>query len=113
MQKVTRNPVYFLSLHTNFWGSVEKERDNFHVQAIRAAGCDWYAAKEWEKCLACHREAQSAIDPAEDPVLIDVGTTTNRTLPVSYVSNALYLLSIASSPGINSDKRLFRGRPYS
>jgi len=44
---------------------LQKDRDNFegHVQAIRAAGCDWYAAKEWEKSLACHREAQSAIDP--------------------------------------------------
>ena len=44
---------------------LQKERDNFEgfLLAIRAAGCDWYASKEWAKSLACHKAAQEAIDP--------------------------------------------------
>ena len=50
-----------------------------YLRAIRAAACDWYEAKEWQKCLDGHLAAQSAIDPDATPMsmgidLLNIGT---------------------------------------
>lgn len=44
---------------------LQKERDEVsgYIQAIRAAGCEWYAAKEWRKSFDAHKAAQDAVDP--------------------------------------------------
>jgi len=44
---------------------LQKERDEIsgYIQAIRAAGCEWYAAKEWLKSYQAHKAAQDAVDP--------------------------------------------------
>ena len=44
---------------------LQKERDEVsgYIQAIRAAGCEWFAAKEWGKSLDAHKAAQDAVDP--------------------------------------------------
>lgn len=44
---------------------LQKERDEVsgYIQAIRAAGCEWYAAKQWGKSFDAHKAAQDAVDP--------------------------------------------------
>ena len=44
---------------------LQKERDEISgfIAAIRAAGCEWYAAKEWLKSYEAHKAAQDAVDP--------------------------------------------------
>ena len=50
-----------------------------YIRAKRAAACDWYEAKEWQKSLDSHLAAQSAIDPDATPMsmgidLLNIGT---------------------------------------
>ena len=52
---------------------------NGYLRAKRAAGCDWYDAREWQKSLDGHLAAQSAIDPDATPIsmgtdLLNIGT---------------------------------------
>ena len=50
-----------------------------YIRAKRAAACDWYDAKQWQKSLDGHIAAQSAIDPDATPMsigtdLLNIGT---------------------------------------
>ena len=50
-----------------------------YIKAKRAAACDWYEAREWQKSLDSHLAAQSAIDPDATPMsmgidLLNIGT---------------------------------------
>ena len=50
-----------------------------YIKAKRAAACDWYDAREWQKSLDSHLAAQSAIDPDATPMsmgidLLNIGT---------------------------------------
>ena len=50
-----------------------------YIKAKRAAACDWYDAREWQKSLDSHLAAQSAIDPEATPMsmgidLLNIGT---------------------------------------
>ena len=50
-----------------------------YIRAKRAAACDWYEAKEWQKSLDGHIAAQGAIDPDATPMsmgidLLNIGT---------------------------------------
>ena len=50
-----------------------------YIRAKRAAACDWYEAREWQKSLDSHLAAQSAIDPDATPMsmgidLLNIGT---------------------------------------
>jgi hypothetical protein len=38
------------------------------LRARRAAACDWYEVKEWQKCLDGHSAARDAIDPDATPM---------------------------------------------
>jgi len=38
------------------------------ARAKRAAGCDWYEVKEWQKCVDGHSAARDAIDPEATPM---------------------------------------------
>jgi hypothetical protein len=54
-----------------------------YLRAIRAAACDWYEAKEWQKCLDGHLAAQSAIDPDATPMsmgidLLNIGMAQDK-----------------------------------
>lgn len=44
---------------------LQRERDEIsgYIQAIRAAGVEWYAAKQWQNSYRCHKDAESALDP--------------------------------------------------
>ena len=50
-----------------------------YIKAKRAAACDWYEAREWQKSLDSRLAAQSAIDPDATPMsmgidLLNIGT---------------------------------------
>jgi tetratricopeptide (TPR) repeat protein len=50
-----------------------------YIRAKRAAACDWYDAKQWQKSLDGHIAAQEAIDPDATPMsmgidLLNIGT---------------------------------------
>ena len=50
-----------------------------YIRAKRAAACDWYDAREWQKSLDSHLAAQDAIDPDATPMsmgtdLLNIGT---------------------------------------
>ena len=50
-----------------------------YIKAKRAAACDWYDAREWQKSLDGHIAAQGAIDPDATPMsmgtdLLNIGT---------------------------------------
>ena len=50
-----------------------------YIRAKRAAACDWYEAREWQKSLDSHLAAQDAIDPDATPMsmgtdLLNIGT---------------------------------------
>ena len=50
-----------------------------YIRAKRAAACDWYDAREWQKSLDGHIAAQDAIDPDATPMsmgtdLLNIGT---------------------------------------
>ena len=50
-----------------------------YIRAKRAAACDWYDAKEWQKSLDSHLAAQGVIDPDATPMsmgtdLLNIGT---------------------------------------
>jgi tetratricopeptide (TPR) repeat protein len=52
---------------------------NGYSRAKRAAACDWFDAREWQKSLDGHLAAQSAIDPDATPMsmgtdLLNIGT---------------------------------------
>jgi tetratricopeptide (TPR) repeat protein len=52
---------------------------NGYIRAKRAAACDWYDAREWQKSLDGHIAAQVAIDPDATPMsmgtdLLNIGT---------------------------------------
>ena len=52
---------------------------NGYIRAKRAAACDWYDAREWQKSLDSHLAAQDAIDPDATPMsmgidLLNIGT---------------------------------------
>jgi len=52
---------------------------NGYIRAKRAAACDWYEVKEWQKSLDAHIAAQGAIDPDATPMsmgtdLLNIGT---------------------------------------
>ena len=54
-----------------------------YLRAKRAAACDWYEAKEWQKCLDGHLAAQSAIDPDATPMsmgidLLNIGMAQDK-----------------------------------
>ena len=39
-----------------------------YIRARRAAACDWYEVKEWQKCLDGHSAARDSIDPNATPM---------------------------------------------
>jgi len=52
---------------------------NGYIRAKRAAACDWYDAREWQKSLDGYIAAQGAIDPEATPMsmgtdLLNIGT---------------------------------------
>ena len=54
-----------------------------YLRAKRAAACDWYEAKQWQKCLDGHLAAQSAIDPDATPMsmgidLLNIGMAQDK-----------------------------------
>jgi hypothetical protein len=54
-----------------------------YLRAKRAAACDWYEAKEWQKSLDGHQAAQSAIDPDATPMsmgidLLNIGMAQDK-----------------------------------
>ena len=64
---------------------LQKERDEVSgfIQAIRAAACEWYAAKEWQKSLDGHKAAQDAVDPESSEMSmgidsINIGMCLNK-----------------------------------
>jgi tetratricopeptide (TPR) repeat protein len=55
------------------------DNTNGYIRAKRAAACDWYDAKEWQKSLDGHIAVQGAIDPDATPMsmgtdLLNIGT---------------------------------------
>ena len=61
---------------------INDDTDGF-IRAKRAAACDWYEAKEWQKCLDGHLAAQSAIDPEATPMsmgidLLNIGMAQDK-----------------------------------
>jgi len=88
---------------------LQKERDEVsgYIQAIRAAGCEWFAAKEWGKSLDAHKAAQVAVDPdATDFSMavdsINIGMSLNKLEQfeeaVPYFLRARKLYQKAKSP---------------
>lgn len=64
---------------------LQQERDEIggYIQAMRAAACEWYAAKEWLKSYEGHKAAQLAVDPeANDFSMgvdsINIGMSLNK-----------------------------------
>ena len=64
---------------------LQKESDEVsgYIQAIRAAACEWYAAKEWQKSLEGHKAAQDAVDPESSDMSmgidsINIGMCLNK-----------------------------------
>ncbi len=54
-----------------------------YLRAKRAAACDWYEAKQWQKSLDGHLAAQSAIDPDATPMsmgidLLNIGMAQDK-----------------------------------
>ncbi len=47
------------------------DTDGF-LRATRAAACDWYEVKEWQKCLDGHIAARDAIDPDATPMSMGI-----------------------------------------
>jgi len=43
-----------------------------YLRAKRAAACDWYEAKEWQKCLDGHIAARDSIDPEATPMSMGI-----------------------------------------
>jgi tetratricopeptide (TPR) repeat protein len=43
-----------------------------YIRAKRAAGCDWYEAKQWQKCLDNHIAARDAIDLDATPMSMGI-----------------------------------------
>jgi tetratricopeptide (TPR) repeat protein len=48
------------------------DNTNGFMRAKRAAACDWYEVKEWQKCLEGHIAARDAIDPDATPMSMGV-----------------------------------------
>jgi tetratricopeptide (TPR) repeat protein len=54
-----------------------------YIRAKRAAACDWYEAKEWQKCLDGHLAARDAIDIDATPMsmgidLLNIGMSQEK-----------------------------------
>jgi tetratricopeptide (TPR) repeat protein len=45
---------------------------NGYMKAKRAAACDWYEVKEWQKCLDGHSAAKDSIDPDATPMSMGI-----------------------------------------
>jgi tetratricopeptide (TPR) repeat protein len=43
-----------------------------YIRARRAAACDWYEVKEWQKCLEGHIAARDSIDPEATPMSMGI-----------------------------------------
>ena len=43
-----------------------------YIRARRAAACDWYEVKEWQKCLEGHSAARDSIDPEATPMSMGI-----------------------------------------
>ena len=43
-----------------------------YIKAKRAAACDWYEVKEWQKCLEGHSAARDSIDPDATPMSMGI-----------------------------------------
>jgi tetratricopeptide (TPR) repeat protein len=43
-----------------------------YLRAKRSAACDWYEAKEWQKCLDGHIAARDSIDPDATPMSMGI-----------------------------------------
>lgn len=43
-----------------------------YIRARRAAACDWYEVKEWQKCLDGHSAARDSIDPDATPMSMGI-----------------------------------------
>jgi len=43
-----------------------------YIKARRAAACDWYEVKEWQKCLEGHSAARDSIDPDATPMSMGI-----------------------------------------
>lgn len=50
---------------------LDDNTDGF-LRATRAAACDWYEVKEWQKCLDGHIAARDAIDPDATPMSMGI-----------------------------------------
>lgn len=64
---------------------LQKERDDIsgYIQAVRAAACEWYAAKNWQASLNGHKAAQVAVDPESNEMsmgidAINIGMCLNK-----------------------------------
>ena len=54
-----------------------------YIRARRAAACDWYEVKEWQKCLDGHIAARDSIDPDATPMsmgidLLNIGMAQDK-----------------------------------
>ena len=54
-----------------------------YIRARRAAACDWYEVKEWQKCLDGHIAARDSIDPEATPMsmgidLLNIGMAQDK-----------------------------------
>ncbi|CAN2189304.1 hypothetical protein MCEPAE42_00490 [Candidatus Nanopelagicaceae bacterium] len=54
-----------------------------YLRAKRSAACDWYEAKEWQKCLDGHIAARDSIDPEATPMsmgidLLNIGMAQDK-----------------------------------
>jgi len=61
---------------------IEDDTDGY-IRAKRSAACDWFDAKEWQKCLDSHIAARDAIDPEATPMsmgidLLNIGTAQGK-----------------------------------
>ncbi len=78
-----------------------------YIRARRAAACDWYEVKEWQKCLDGHSAARDSIDPEATPMsmgidLLNIGMAQaklgqHRAAIENYL-NARTLFKEAKSP---------------
>jgi tetratricopeptide (TPR) repeat protein len=54
-----------------------------YLRAKRSAACDWYEAKEWQKCLDGHIAARDSVDPEATPMsmgidLLNIGMAQDK-----------------------------------
>jgi tetratricopeptide (TPR) repeat protein len=74
-----------------------------YIRARRAAACDWYEVKEWQKCLDGHIAAQSSIDPDATPMSMGIDL-----LNIGMAQDKLKLHDAAIKSFLNA-RKIFKG----